>query len=223
MNQDNLFEILHGPEVEQSELEQICGDHFKSSMGLSSSEITYPGRVKDYALRLIYDRNRLAEIIPGPALTAVDANTLRSRIETELLTPGGARVGRVILFSSVPVTGCFRYENLFQLVPVPPEAPRPAFTMGEHPLLLEFSFRTSQTHRFAMYGVRVWSENLSFWSPGCLNLGFALMAGWLVTTGCYLSKPLRSHGGVSTFKKCIHGRDWCWRTTISPTRGRFRD
>src|SRR5436309_4875400 len=67
MSQDNLFEILHGPEVEQSELEQILGEHFQSSMGLSSSEITYPGREKDYALRLIYDRGRLAEIIRGPA------------------------------------------------------------------------------------------------------------------------------------------------------------
>jgi len=171
MSPDNLFEILHGPEVEQSELEQILGEHFKSSMGLSSSEITYPGQEKDYALRLIYDRSRLAEIAPGPTLTAADVDTLRSRIEKELLTSDGARVGRVILFSSVPVTGCFRYDNLFQLVPVPPDAPRPAFTMGEHPFLLEFSFRTSPNASIRHVRRAILERELELLASGLLEFG----------------------------------------------------
>ena len=143
MKKDNLFEILHGPEVEQLELEQILLEHFHTSMGLSSSEITYPGHERDYALRLTYDRSQLVEIIAGPRFSATDVDTLRERIEKELLAPAGMRVGRVVLFSSVPVTGHFRYRDVFQLVPVPAGAPRPNFTMAEHPFFLEFHFRTS--------------------------------------------------------------------------------
>ena len=41
------------------------------------------------------------------------------------------------LLSHTPLLGWYRYSDLFQLRPPSPEAPRPPYAMGDHPLILE--------------------------------------------------------------------------------------
>ena len=45
-----------------------------------------------------------------------------------------------LLFANVPVTGAFNYRNQFQILPSPPEAPRPPFVLGLHPMTLEVKY-----------------------------------------------------------------------------------
>ena len=143
MTDTHLFNTLHAGEVEEAELTQILSEHFQGAAQFSEDEITYPGHQTDFALTLVYRKDRLADIRPGPRLTAQDVETLQRRVDEELLASPGARVGAEILFANLPVTGWFRYRDAFQLLPVPPQAPRPPFLMGEHPFLLEFRFPDS--------------------------------------------------------------------------------
>ena len=142
MTGNSVFEALHANAVDQSELEDVLSRHFQTSVASSPETLRYPATA-DFALELRYDDGRLVDIVAGSALTHPEVAALQGRIEAELLTATGTASARVVLFASVPVTGHFRYRDLFQWVPVPPEAPRPSFTMAEHPFLLEFHFRQS--------------------------------------------------------------------------------
>jgi hypothetical protein len=142
MTGESVLEELRANEVDQSELEDVLSRYFGTAVASSPETIRYPATA-DFALELRYEDGRLVDIVAGPALTHLKLTGVRQRIEAELLTATGTAVGRVVLFASVPVTGYFRYRDLFQWVPVPPEAPHPAFRMAEHPFLLEFHFRQS--------------------------------------------------------------------------------
>jgi hypothetical protein len=104
----------------------------------------YPGHETNYAIKFTYGKSGVVGITRGPRLTPPDLDTLKRSVESELLTPTGTRVGKEILFSHLPVKGYFRYRDMFQIVPIPEEAPRPdVLAMGRHPFLLEFQFPTS--------------------------------------------------------------------------------
>jgi hypothetical protein len=111
MSENNLFDELFAAEVEQTELEQLVGAYFKSAMQLTSNEIVYPSHEREYALRLKYDDDVLAEIVPGANLTPNDIGILKERIKNHLLSSDGTRMGRVFLFTAVPVDGYFRLRN----------------------------------------------------------------------------------------------------------------
>ncbi len=50
------------------------------------------------------------------------------------------KIIRTSLLSHTPLTGWYRYADLFQLIPAPLEAPRPPSSIGHHPLILELRF-----------------------------------------------------------------------------------
>lgn len=50
------------------------------------------------------------------------------------------QVLRRVLFSRVPLKGSYRYRDLFQLLPVPADAPRPPTIMGDYPLQVELKY-----------------------------------------------------------------------------------
>lgn len=45
-----------------------------------------------------------------------------------------------LLLSHAPLTGWYRYKDVFQLIPAPPEAPRPPVILGDYPLILELQY-----------------------------------------------------------------------------------
>ena len=140
MTGDNLYETFHVSGVEQAELESVLLDYFHGARSVTADEIVYPGDATEYALKLSYEDGTLVGIFPGPKLTASDIEAVQAKVASELLSSEGARVGRYILFGSVPVSGYFHYRDRFQILPVPPDAPRPEFLLGDHPFLLEFQF-----------------------------------------------------------------------------------
>ena len=143
MANSDLFQELSGGKVEQSELEQVFLTHFGRASEVDQNTITYGGEGKNCSLVVMYTDGTLTKISPGPLLKDADITALKAKIKDELLTPGPVRVGRQILFTAVPVEGWFRYNDVFQIVPVPPEAPRPGQLIGDHPFLLEFRFTGS--------------------------------------------------------------------------------
>jgi hypothetical protein len=127
--------------VDQSELEQLLQTHFGGSSSSTIEEVQYARQGQPHALTLRYDDDgELACIEPGAGLTTDDVPQIVDKIQRFLLQPAEAAIGQAVLFSGLPMSGYFRYRDVFQLVPVPPEAPKPPFTMAQHPLLLQFRF-----------------------------------------------------------------------------------
>ena len=139
----NFLGQLLPPGIEQAELEQVIQQYFSSSRAATPDEVTYPGHETEYALKLTYEDGALVAITEGPRLARGDLDALTERITQELIAQGEERIGCAVLFSSVPVEGAFSYRDALQIIPAPPDAPRPPFQLGEHPFLLEFRFPSS--------------------------------------------------------------------------------
>jgi hypothetical protein len=107
----DLFNTLHAGEVDNAEFDQILLEYFHGAMQVSLKETVYPGHETDYAMKLTYGQSGLLGIASGPRLIDSDVETLRSRVESELLTSTGTRIGREILFSHLSVKGYFRYQD----------------------------------------------------------------------------------------------------------------
>jgi len=57
--------------------------------------------------------------------------------------------------SQVPVVGYYRYRDLFQILPAPPESPRPPASLDAHPFIIELSYTTSSAGYQSPYGFPV--------------------------------------------------------------------
>jgi len=60
-------------------------------------------------------------------LSDLDVSELRDLIRREILTPGPPKIASWTLFAALPVSGCFRWNDDFQTLPVPQDAPQPKF------------------------------------------------------------------------------------------------
>jgi hypothetical protein len=140
VNGQNYFEALYANQVNQSELEQIVSMHFGRAAAISLQQIEYRHSTEGpAALTFSYNGDGALVAIRGEAgLKTTDIAELQSDIRNSLLAEAPQNVGRRVLFAHVPTVGCFRYKDVFQLRPVPPDAPRPVTEVADHPLVLEF-------------------------------------------------------------------------------------
>lgn len=146
MAYDDLFKRLRVADVDQSEIEQLLLAHFNRSTGVSPREIHYlRAQQDDVTLIVRYDSDgELSSLEPGPALQHDDVVQLEEKVNRFLLKTSAESVGQIVIFAHVPTTGHFRYKDRFQLLPMPAEAPRPRFVLGDHPLLVQFAVPESE-------------------------------------------------------------------------------
>jgi hypothetical protein len=207
----NLFQIFHCSELDQNEFEQVVTSYFGHGY-YAPPEMHHGRKDRNCALRTIYNKTgKLIEVRGGPDLCAGDIEGLRHRIESELLTEVATKVRSSVLFSPVPTVGYLRYRDVFQIVPVPADAPRPRFPIIEdHPFLLELKVRsssnfviTSVRHQrkarqlelllSSLFDVRVWSirpEKRSYWVMD-------ISEGALVLPSKFLQEGYSWHGAVA--------------------------
>jgi hypothetical protein len=141
---NDLRSIFQADRVEQAELEQLLQMHFGSASSATVKEIQYARQGHAAALVMRYAADgKLTCIEPGPGLAADDVPQIVDKIQRLLLDSVEPAIGQIVLFSDLPMSGYFRYRDLFQLLPVPPDAPQPRFGLGQHPLLLQYLFRGS--------------------------------------------------------------------------------
>jgi hypothetical protein len=88
--------------------------------------------------------NKICAILPGDNLTDEIIKSIAQEVESKLLAPSVSKVSRMVLFSSVPVDGYWRYRNKLVIRRAPDQAPRPAAIMGQHPLMLEIFYEGAQ-------------------------------------------------------------------------------
>lgn len=83
---DNLFEVFRAADVDEAELQDILLNYFHGAMQLSPDEVVCPGHKTDYSLKLVYGKNGLTKIIPGPKPTDEDVTSIKRRMTKELFS-----------------------------------------------------------------------------------------------------------------------------------------
>ena len=79
---------------------------------------------------------------------------IQQRIVEALLADHGNKVFRQVAFALVPVTGKWRYLDIFQLTPVSPEAPRQSGVMFSNPFVIETVYKDSPDRFIALMRAR---------------------------------------------------------------------
>lgn len=141
----NLMERLHVSRVNDiQEFQIILLSHFSHSSQIGQQTIIYNSPAGEELLRLNFEPNgTLQSIVAGPSLSKTDIDSIASKVEREILDDTYTQVVRMVAFSNHPVKGYFRWKNNFQILSVPTNAPRPPQAVGDHPFLLEASFKRS--------------------------------------------------------------------------------
>jgi len=136
----NLLKDLYGDIVDSTELESVLVTHFGRARQLSMVEYCYGRTDKSYSLKLHYDGHLLTTIKEGPEWKPADLVPLQNKIQATLLSSAQNRAGRFVGFTALPTKGAYRFRDVFQVLPVPEDAPQPPIFLGEHPFLVEFQY-----------------------------------------------------------------------------------
>jgi hypothetical protein len=138
-----MTEELHIGEVEDDELRMVLTSVLPRGAQFRPDEVEYRTMADEWALSLQYREGKIVQAVAGPMMTSELEEQIRTGIERILLTPSGNSVCRWTLFSSRPVEGHWRYGDQFQIIPAPPDAPRPIELIADHPFILDFQFHDS--------------------------------------------------------------------------------
>lgn len=138
-----MLDYFHVPRVDQEELLVILLEHFNRAEWRGNRLRFHRADSPEQYLEVAFDDGDLIAAIELTPEVAVDRETIRGRVENALVRDQYPALGQRVGFCSQQVSGCFRYRDSFQLVPVPRDAPRPTFLMADHPFLLQFSYTAS--------------------------------------------------------------------------------
>jgi hypothetical protein len=196
INTDELGDVLRLGSIPDEELAGVLGGFFPLSGWQSENCVTYFNE-QGHVLDLVYSKNgHVMRCEPGPELTDEIVAMLRKHTEVAFESDTGFDVRRTIMFSVPEVKGFWRHGDEWQILPAPPNAPRPDFQLGEHPLILEYRVRRSTNDAIAIMRSR-----RRYWE---LCLLFSLLLIDQITSGSdtlphhWVMLPESTTGGVHT-------------------------
>lgn len=99
--------------------------------------VIYRAQTGEIAVTLRYRKSRLVDAESGPGLSDEIRRKLREDVST-LAAAHETLVWRDVFFNVLPVDGYWRYRDQWQIVPAPPQAPRPHVVIADHPFIVEF-------------------------------------------------------------------------------------
>jgi hypothetical protein len=124
-------------------LDMLIDGHGQFDGSSNSTRLYLPLAGPSCQIVLKYRGNQIVAIERGPAFDADDWERVGAEIETLLLT-GPRKVGREYSFNSRRVPGWWKgNQSGVQILPPPPDAPRAAALIAEHPFILEFPIQAS--------------------------------------------------------------------------------
>jgi hypothetical protein len=128
----------------EEELRLILAPYFGQSRYAfePKGHVDYLAEDGSVALTAVYDGRVLVELQRGPILTDQVVTSVATAISAEV-SASQRQIRRFVLFASVPTEGQWRYRDQFQLLPAPPHAPHLQQVIGDHPLILEVSYKKS--------------------------------------------------------------------------------
>ena len=162
MNQNDLLSSLYADRVDPEELAQIALETFGAAVYESENEVIYHHPGQPPALHFVFKENELRTVRAGRGLFEEDIASIQKKIKADLLVLERRIVGRMILFSSYPVTGHMRVDEAIQICPVPSYAPKPKDPAeGDHPFLIEFEVFDSPNLSIRMNRIYSHAQKLS--------------------------------------------------------------
>ena len=140
----DLSEKFLNDDIPTRELEAMMQVCFGQAKQISENEVIYfDSDAKNYGIRIRYEDDEIVSISGGLGLSNDKLDFVLNQIHSALLAEQGKAVGGNVLFNYYPTNGFFRYDDIFQIRPVPPEDPRPEGAVPDHPCVLEVSFKNS--------------------------------------------------------------------------------
>jgi hypothetical protein len=138
-----LTKELRIGEFDDDELTTVLTSVLPRGAQFRPNEVEYRTTADEWVLSLHYRDGRIEKATAGTAMTAEHLQRVQAEIARVLGSPASAKVARWTMFSSRPVEASWRYQEQFQIVPAPPEAPRPEELWAQHPFIVDFVFRGS--------------------------------------------------------------------------------
>lgn len=137
MDSSELHRRFHVGEAADEDIRVALAFHFDKAREVDGRRIEYL-REDTMALTAVYRRKgALERLEAGEALTADDVDTIAETIEVNALGEFETRIFREVGFAFAPVEGGFRYEDRFQILPMPDAAPTPNWVSDDWPFVLE--------------------------------------------------------------------------------------
>ncbi len=135
--------------VKQDELEMVLLSYFGRGRGPYEGKSVYHKEENnnDFSVTLFYDsKGKVTSINSGSKLTEKDIAEIQQGIHDELIEGQEVVVGRDICFiTGSKVEGYFTYKDVFQILPMPHDAPQIEGQLwGHHPILLEYKYLSSK-------------------------------------------------------------------------------
>jgi hypothetical protein len=138
----NLLSVFQSKGIEDEELPDFLNSHFGSSAHRSeTNEVFYPNDSAP-ALVLVYKKGRLVEVHAEPSVSDGEIDELCDLIFRKHIGTSETGFRQEVLLSHARVSGAWRYRDMFQLLPIPANAPQAPFPYigAEYPLLIEHSY-----------------------------------------------------------------------------------
>lgn len=139
----DLMRVWKIKEINDEEFNHTLMNYFSSSTVENRDLIFF--KEDKQAVKLFYSQaGNLQSIRSTSILSKFDVENITNLIEENLIRDVGQHFYRRVAFFSQPAVGYFRYKNLFQLIEVPIDAPKPEGRLGPNPCLFEMKFPGSQ-------------------------------------------------------------------------------
>jgi hypothetical protein len=132
-------DYFHLSKVKSQDLFCLLLEHFSHAEG---TKFQRPDT--QHSLEMISDEaGNIERIQLSKGFPLSELEEIEKKIQDCLLTEHEAKVCQLIAFCDAEVTGYFRYRDLFQILPMPDDAPKPTpFIPPNYPFILEVSYQS---------------------------------------------------------------------------------
>jgi hypothetical protein len=136
------------PSVDLGELKILLNEHIGGPGqfdGHADNIFCLPLAGSSCQISLIFKGKNIVAIEPGEAFNAASWKQVSDEI-TKSIVDGPVKIGREYSFSSFRVLGSWRgNDSHVQILPAPDSAPRTKLEMADHPFILEFPIKESDS------------------------------------------------------------------------------
>lgn len=138
-----MDKYLHLHEVDLWELMNVLLHHFSLAQNPTPFITKYQREDNPHSLELITKEDgQIEKVIFSDGFPREQLEQIDQKIKDALLTTD-QQIGADILFCRERITGYFRYKDIFQIIPVPDNAPMPEVGFRDYPFLLQFKYTKS--------------------------------------------------------------------------------
>lgn len=176
-------DYFHVSEVDPQELFCILLDHFSQAEG---TKFQRPG-TQHFLELILDDAGKIKHIQWSKGFPTSELEEIEKIIQDALFTKHETKVHQVIAFCDTQITGYFRYKDMFQVLPMPEDAPKPKFGRADYPFILEVSYETSRN--WTIEAIRqkekavLYTRLLNLLSEQAISLGRqSTHSGWVLKT-----------------------------------------